>query len=316
MPKEKWDYQKVLDIAVTCICSKEMKEKNKPAYWAACRNGWIKDYTWFKRPDGHHGAWTREETFVEAQKYISRVEMQRGSRGAYKAALREGWLDDYTWFKTPEPKNKIWTRELCEEHAHKYLKLKDFVDNDSAAYAAACKYGWLVDFDWLEKKTRWEYDVTYQEALKYPHISAFENGNPSAYQSAYRNGWIKDYTWFKRPTVHNKKWTRDTLFPVARKYVYKKDFETYDKGAYIAAMRNGWLKEMNWFVPKAIELLEADKSVYCVYAYIDEWNKSCYVGLTNNIKKRDYRHRTSNCVVFNHFLVLYYFINFTFGWKI
>lgn len=301
MAKEKWDYQKVWDIAVTCSCAKELKEKNSKAYWAARRNDWIKDYTWFKRPDGHHGVWSREEVYQEALKYTCRVEFQRGSRGAYKAALREGWLEDYTWFQKPEVYNKYWTKELCEQRAHNYLKVSDFKENDSAAYAAACKYGWLDDFDWLEKQTVWNETNCRNEALKYTHLSAFERGNASAYQSACRNGWIKDYTWFKRPTVHNKKWDRASCFLVGRQFDTKKAFREARYDAYMAAVRMGWMKEMDWFKPAAIELLEADKSVYCVYVYIDDWNKSCYVGLTNSIKKRDYRHRTSNCVVFNHF---------------
>ncbi len=290
MAKEHWDYQKVWDIAITCSCVKELKEKNSKAYWAARRNDWVRDYTWFKRPDGNHATWTKEDAEAESRKYSCRSEFQKGSRGAYKAALREGWLDDFDWLQTPE-KEHLWSYEDCRRESEKFLTPTEFKRGNPSAYNAAVRNKWLKDFDFPEKQTVWDEESTRREAEKYTSRSGFENGNASAYLSALRNGWLDSYTWLVRPVVHNKKWTRETAWPVAQRYLYKKDFELQDKGCYLACMRNGWLKEMDWFKPKAIENLSLDKSKYTVYIYKDEQNKSCYIGLTNNLRTRHNRHK-------------------------
>ena len=36
-----------------------------------------------------------------AQQYSSRFEFQKGDKAAYNKALKEGWIDLYTWFTTP-----------------------------------------------------------------------------------------------------------------------------------------------------------------------------------------------------------------------
>jgi hypothetical protein len=40
--------------------------------------------------------WYDDNCKEEAKKYKTRNEFQKGSRGAYKVALKNKWLDDYT----------------------------------------------------------------------------------------------------------------------------------------------------------------------------------------------------------------------------
>ena len=42
-----------------------------------------------------NGYWTFKTCMEESKKYKSRSEFQKGSSGAYKVALRNGWLDDF-----------------------------------------------------------------------------------------------------------------------------------------------------------------------------------------------------------------------------
>ena len=44
-----------------------------------------------------------------------------------------------------------------------------------------------------------------------------------------------------------KKWFKESVFAEARKYQTKKDFERGCGSAYNAAIKNGWIKEMDWF---------------------------------------------------------------------
>lgn len=68
--------------------------ENASAYNASCRNGWIKDFTWFV--DGHklglNGKWTDAMCTLEAQKYRRKVDFQKGVSGAYRYAATHGLL--------------------------------------------------------------------------------------------------------------------------------------------------------------------------------------------------------------------------------
>ena len=46
------------------------------------------------------------------------------------------------------------------------------------------------------------------------------------------------------------KWDHDSVIAEGRKYIYSSDFERYSKSAYITAVKNRWLGEMYWFIPK------------------------------------------------------------------
>ncbi len=45
--------------------------------------------------------WTYKKCYEEAQKYSSRSEFQKGNKSAYNVALKNKWLNDYCWFKSP-----------------------------------------------------------------------------------------------------------------------------------------------------------------------------------------------------------------------
>ncbi len=49
---KKWTRKKCYELALLCSSSNEMRKKSESAYDAACRNNWIKDYTWFVAVSG------------------------------------------------------------------------------------------------------------------------------------------------------------------------------------------------------------------------------------------------------------------------
>lgn len=113
-----------------------------------------KDYGWFIINKGKTGAyigslgsypskWTYETCYIEAKKYTSRGEFCKNCNGGYKRALRQGWLDEYTWFKPIWGK---WTKEACREEAKKYPTSSDFQKYASGAFDKAWNKGWLVEF--------------------------------------------------------------------------------------------------------------------------------------------------------------------------
>ena len=49
--------------------------------------------------------WSKEVCYEEAKKYKSRSEFCRGCCSAYKASMKNGWIDDYNWFLTIKKPN-------------------------------------------------------------------------------------------------------------------------------------------------------------------------------------------------------------------
>ena len=113
------------------------------AYTKALKNGWLDDYSWFKEMKKPNGYWNRETCYEEAKKYSSKKEFKQHVNGAYQFAYREGWLDDYTWFK---PLTGYWTYEACKAEAAKYEKRGQFKKGCIGAYTKSRINGWLDDF--------------------------------------------------------------------------------------------------------------------------------------------------------------------------
>ena len=267
----------------------------------------MKNFTWFEEIIKPCNYWTYERCYKEAKKYKCKVDFQRGKRGAYKAALREGWLKDYTWMKTPPSHNKKWTYETCLEEAKKYTSLNEFRENASKAITLAIKMGWIDEYKWLERKIKpngyWNYEHCYEEAKKYKTRTEFEKNSSSCYNISLKNGWLDDYNWIPKRKKVVSKWTKELCFEIGRNFKTKVEFEKNEKGCYLAAMRAGWLKEMDWFVPAVIETMDMFKKTHCVYVYKDDELNVAYIGLTSNLKVRHNRHKLSG-TVHDYFIAL------------
>ena len=87
--------------------------------------------------------WNKETCYEEAKKYSTRSEFKKGCDRAYNVACKNGWIDDYDWFKRPIVYNKKWTYETCYEEAKKYSTRNEFKKGCGSAYNVACKNGWM-----------------------------------------------------------------------------------------------------------------------------------------------------------------------------
>ena len=93
-----------------------------------------------------NGYWNYETCMEESKKYNTRNEFQKGNRSAYQVALKNGWLDKYTWLKRLVKPNGYWTYETCMEESKKYKSRNEFQKGSSGAYDVARRNGWLDDF--------------------------------------------------------------------------------------------------------------------------------------------------------------------------
>jgi hypothetical protein len=64
-------------------------------------------------------------------------------------ALKNGWLNDYTWFEKIKGK---WSYETCLEEAKKYESVRKFQKGSSGAFSAAYKNGWINNYTWLHRQ--------------------------------------------------------------------------------------------------------------------------------------------------------------------
>lgn len=212
--------------------------------------------------------WNRETCFEEAKKYQTRKQFQTGSVGAYTRALKQGWMDDYTWFAKPVTGQHSWTYEACKKESLKFKDLSSFRLNSPTAYRKSQRNGWLDDFTWLEvkvivtsekkvyvpqNKVVWNRDTCFEEAKKYTTRKQFDRGSSIAYNKARKEGWLDDYTWFVNghalEGARRQKWDYETCYEEARKYHSRTEFQQ-GKGtsvAYKTARKNGWFKDYTWF---------------------------------------------------------------------
>lgn len=157
----KWNYNSCYKEAQKYCTLKDFRKKSPAAYNTACKNGWQNEYTWLKTPNHKSGYWTYEKCYEEAKKYETRKQFQVGSCSAYCKALKEKWLDDYTWF-APSFSGLKWDYSRCYDEAKKYTKLSEFIKNAGRAYYLSRKNGWIKDFVWLEEK-----DISQKPILQY-----------------------------------------------------------------------------------------------------------------------------------------------------
>lgn len=52
------------------------------------------------------------------------------------------------------------------------------------------------------------------------------------------------------PIKDTKKWTKEDVLLESKKYTTRTEFAHGSNGAYLAAYRKGWLKEMTWHIPQ------------------------------------------------------------------
>ncbi|KYN80443.1 hypothetical protein ATY36_20355 [Vibrio cidicii] len=140
-----------------------------------------------------------------------------------------------------------WDYERIQLEARKYKTRIDFKRGASSAYRIACKKGWIDEVtNHMPKKVIWSFENVKNEALKYQTRKEFEKGNNSAYVVACRNGWADEVCshMVRQKPMSTKRWTKELILDVARRYESKSLFRKENKGAYASACRNQWINEV------------------------------------------------------------------------
>lgn len=201
--------------------------------------------------------WTKEMLQKEADKYKTRGEFKKKSVGAYVKSMRLGLLDDlfknHSNLGRDENRNtkNYWTEEKLQDEVNKYKTRGEFWENNSGAANIVLAKGLM---------------------------NKLFNNHPNSGHTDKQV--IFGY------------WTEEKLQEEANKYQSRQEFRDNSKAAYSAAAKRklfdilfdnhpnkGYLDKEEW-----------KENSYVIYAYeLEEFN-SVYVGLTNNMKRRDKEH--------------------------
>ena len=279
MDRDNWNKENTIQESKKYFSRSEFALNAKSAYSAALRNGWLEEMVWFKTC--RRRMWTKEEVIEEAKKYTTLKDFSESSYGAYQSALRNGWLTELGWLRYG---HQGWTVKTVIIESKKYKTRTEFSKKCKGAYMFAKRNGILEDMHWLPLKvrSRWTKEECVAESKKYTTKKEFSENSIGAYSAAKKNGWLDGMTWLS--SLVHPAWSKEECMEIG------KNFQKGASGAYQAARSNGWLDEMPWLkTPVFGELQQIGN--HCVYAYIDEDNKACYIGRTNRLIKRDKEHR-------------------------
>jgi len=135
-----------------------------------------------------NGYWTEDRVLNEGQKYASRKEFERGSKGAYKAAWKRGLLDHL--YASSQAHFADWSSdESVIAEGRKYASRREFWRGNGSAYNAARKRG-LLDHLYASSQAHfadWSDDATVlAEGRRYASRTEFERGRKGAYLAAWK----------------------------------------------------------------------------------------------------------------------------------
>lgn len=155
-----WTKEKCYEEARKYRYSTEFRKNCDGAWSKAYKEGWIKEYTWFG--DGNKinadkkRIWNKETCYELAKKCTSRSDFKKHNAQAYKVSKENGWLDDFTWFRSGfdnfYEEGIMWTYEACCEESKKYKSRSEFCEKCVGGYTRALNRGWLDDFTWLKNE--------------------------------------------------------------------------------------------------------------------------------------------------------------------
>lgn len=239
-------------VAMLCDTLKDFYTDHYPEWMASKRNGWLDGFDWLKR--SRHIEWTFEECREVALRYSTKKEFREHASGAYCAARDKGWLDrEFTWL-VDETINLEYGR-LYVVYCYEF-----FLYGDKYVYV-----GLSMRPDERDRRHRGGEssvrDFAISNHLVIPKMRILEDKltqfEAREKEDVYRHKFIEEGCLLlnKGATGRNvgsvggmnRKWTKRKCLEEARKYKTAQEFQSNNTGAYLAAIRHKWNKEITWF---------------------------------------------------------------------
>jgi len=188
------------------------------------------------------GYWTKEKCKASALRFDTRGDWQNNDNGAYKFALKNGWLDECCAHMETKWQ-KRWNKENCIVSALQFETRSDWNKNESGAYSAAMKNGWLDECcAHMKIKNSYTKEGCIEGALQFETRGDWRRNDNGAYDAAWRNGWLVECCAHMEIKKRNP-WNKESCIKSASQFETRGDWSKNENSAYNVAWRNGWLDE-------------------------------------------------------------------------
>ena len=134
----------------------DWKRNSAGAYNTALKNRWIDECRKHTKSKFKvkAGFWQIQKNVIyDARKYSTRTEWQKISRGAYKSALRYGWLDICCKHMTVKIGKWLIKKNVISDSG-KYKTRTEWSKKSGSAYDAARRNGWMDECNIPDKRFR------------------------------------------------------------------------------------------------------------------------------------------------------------------
>jgi predicted GIY-YIG superfamily endonuclease len=295
--RKRWTQDELRNSALRYKRRKEFFDNDPKAYQAAKRVGqdFFNDIT-SHMEDGRafqELKWTEDVLKDLTSRYDNLATFRKENPQAAEGLYRRG----------PEVYNKLtahmdkrrnpYTDDELRQIASKYNSYSEFVKNDGGAQVAARNRGQEFYDDitkHFERMTRkpYTFDEVKDAALKYTRLVDFQKEDPGPYHAAHRHGWLKDVSQHMIPQMES--WDYDKIKEIASKYPTKKEWRDGNGKSYHWALVNLSPEEYDEITSHMESLGNIAHRMIYSFEFPD---KTVYVGLTFNSKKRFNQHLKS-----------------------
>lgn len=141
------------------------------------------------------------------------------------------------------------------------------------------------------------FDVCKANAIKCKTRSQFRKEFRQCYYKALKKKWIEQFNWLiddiTTGAYHNVpiKYKFEKCYEIAKQFKSKKDFKKAYGNMYQACINKKWIEKFTWLIDNSFNI-KTDK-IYAIYKYEfhTAFGNQIYIGLTVDLKRRDYQHR-------------------------
>lgn len=247
-----WDkYENCYEEAKKYKSRTEFQKANGAAYNAAWKNEWMDKFIWFEESPKPRGYWDNyDHCYEEARKYKTRSEFQKGCSRAYTISRKKQWLDKFTWLI--DGRVKLFTDKIdCIYYYYFEQTNSIYVGRTINKKGRNDAHLYGIDRDTVAK-------YAYENGFPVPEMVIIEDNLTLEQGQKQEDFWVDFYKEHKY-NVLNKckggalgtigcgKWSKETVFNIARQYKTKRKFQIEDKGAYLYCYKHNYIKEMDWF---------------------------------------------------------------------
>lgn len=257
-----WTKEKCYEEAQKYNNIKDFEINSMSSCVIARRNGWLKEYTWLKRLLKPNGFWkNKDNVFEVAHKCHTKSEFKKRFPNAYEWSKKYGWLDEMDWLK-PTITN-IGYNDYCvysyndEENKVVYVGLTHDKKRRHKEH--------LTSINSKGKKIISTPNRYFGKlGIEIPNPIYLEENLTSEQAQIAEEKWVLYYKDNGYKILNKSKvgknvsglgggiliWTKEKSFEESKKYTSRSEFKNKSNGAYRASIKNKWIDEMDWLIPR------------------------------------------------------------------